>query len=1148
MFLGTVLLCFSFICLLSLSKPNIVNNNTDSKGSSGSTIPYPDNTVGPSRTSETSTEYVKTLTSKGGNYTGKEFASQSTFSYSATYAPGTLSTGELECAEGPEKVENLSVTEGSHAITLNWTNPSKNDSCVTHYVIEWKSTMYENSSNGSRTTKEFFVIEGLEACVNYEVSVRAMDSNTNISEPEVRNVTTLTDVPGPVVDLDVKSSPHSVSLEWMKPSNDGDCVTHYAISWRHTGSENTTSIDIGKEEYSFVIGNLDACVEYEISVSAVNENEEGNITSVNRTTETVVPGPVVDLDVKSSPHSVSLEWMKPSNDGDCVTHYAISWRHTGSENTTSIDIGKEEYSFVIGNLDACVEYEVSVSAVNENEEGNITTVNKTTETVVPGQVVDLDLKPNPHNISLQWMKPSNDGDCVTHYAISWRHTGSENTNSIDIGKEEYSFVIGNLDACVEYEISVSAVNENEEGNITSVNRTTETFVPGQVVDLDLKPNPHSVSLQWMKPSNDGDCVTHYAISWRHTGSENTNSIDIGKEEYSFVIGNLDACVEYEISVSAVNENEEGNITSVNRTTETVVPGEVVDLDLKPNPHNISLQWMKPSNDGDCVTHYVISWRHTGSENTTSIDIGKEEYSFVIGNLDACVEYEISVSAVNDNEEGNITAVNMKTETEVTGAPKYEDILCLESEKACLKWMLPDLSSNKCQLQNCTVVCNALEPPGLPLKNGVSGEFQNDFVVVDVIGLSSSTSYSCVAYITNEGGTSKNGSSTPFTTEQDVPVGVIVGVLSAIIIVGLLAVVFVTYHKGTLVWPPKLFARAKQATVRPQPVLVKKFPEYCVQMLEMPTRLGSEYQLLATLSVDISASSSCVNGQMPENKWKNRYVNILPYDDTRVTLDLIDGDPSSHYINASFIKGYSNDIEYIATQGPKEETCLDFWRMVFQHDVSVIVMVTNLVEQDKVKCHQYYPDLRENIVFGDMTIRCTTEVNFPIHTARTLVLVKGDKKRKLSHLHFREWPDFGVPQSTDIMIHFCQTMRHHMLAAEQGLILVHCSAGVGRTGTLIAVDILLQHISENKKVDIFGTVFKLRKQRTNMVQTEGQYKYIYRCIKDAIEDPTIVNPATATNNPLEPIYENVGTSLNSLQYEKLPKVSSKNSSSESECEL
>jgi len=254
--------------------------------------------------------------------------------------------------------------------------------------------------------------------------------------------------------------------------------------------------------------------------------------------------------------------------------------------------------------------------------------------------------------------------------------------------------------------------------------------------------------------------------------------------------------------------------------------------------------------------------------------------------------------------------------------------------------------------------------------------------------------------------------------------------------------------------------------------------------------------------------------------------------------LIDGDPNSHYINASFIKGYSDEIEYIATQGPKEETCFDFWRMVFQHDVRVIVMVTNLIEQDKVKCHQYYPNWQESEAFGDMTIHCSTQTDFPIHTARTLVLMKGNKKRTLSHLHFREWPDFGVPQSTDVMIHFCQTMRHHALAAEGGLILVHCSAGVGRTGTLISVDILLQHISENKKVDIFGTVFKLRKQRVNMVQTEGQYTYIYRCIKDAVQDPTIVNPGTVGNNQLEPIYENVGTSLNHLQYEKLPKWTNK----------
>lgn len=110
------------------------------------------------------------------------------------YAEQRIMYFHLRMFTGPEKVENLNVTEDSHTITLNWTKPSKNDSCIKYYVIEWKATIYESSSNGSNTTdKEFFVIEGLEACVNYEVSVWAMNNNNNTSEPEVRNVTTLTD-------------------------------------------------------------------------------------------------------------------------------------------------------------------------------------------------------------------------------------------------------------------------------------------------------------------------------------------------------------------------------------------------------------------------------------------------------------------------------------------------------------------------------------------------------------------------------------------------------------------------------------------------------------------------------------------------------------------------------------------------------------------------------------------------------------------------------------------------------------------------------------------------------------------------------------------------------------------------------------------
>nr|CAD7448282.1 unnamed protein product [Timema bartmani] len=314
--------------------------------------------------------------------------------------------------------------------------------------------------------------------------------------------------------------------------------------------------------------------------------------------------------------------------------------------------------------------------------------------------------------------------------------------------------------------------------------------------------------------------------------------------------------------------------------------------------------------------------------------------------------------------------------------------------------------------------------------------------------------------------------------------------------------------------------------------------------------------------------------------------LFPDDATRVKLDIIGGDYATDYINASFIKGYSGEEEYIATQGPrrrhveimmlvlfqgysgeeeyiatqgpkeetcrdhdasfgysgeeeyiatqgpKEETCADFWRMVYQHNVKLIVMVTQFEEQNKVKCHRYFPPLRENLVIADFVVRCTTELSFPIYTDRTLVIHKNGRKKSVKHFHFQEWPDFGCPENTHFMLQFCSTMRQH-IEDDAGLTLVHCSAGVGRTGTLIAIDILLQHIKENKKIDIFNTVYQLRQQRTNMVQTELQYKYIYQCLLEALQDAAFIHPgklSSPAQSP-EPIYENM---LGHSPYEKLVK--------------
>lgn len=153
----------------------------------------------------------------------------------------------------------------------------------------------------------------------------------------------------------------------------------------------------------------------------------------------------------------------------------------------------------------------------------------------------------------------------------------------------------------------------------------------------------------------------------------------------------------------------------------------------------------------------------------------------------------------------------------------------------------------------------------------------------------------------------------------------------------------------------------------------------------------------------------------------------------------------------------------------------------------------------MKCHQYYPVIRETFGYENITIRCTSELDFRTYTQRTLILQKENNKRNITHFHFKDWPDHDVPEDFDSMINFCQILRRN-ITANKGFVAIHCSAGIGRTGTLIAIDILLQHLRDNRKLDVFGTVYRLRHHRINMVQRESQYAFIYNCVKQVLKNP------------------------------------------------
>ncbi|XP_074153264.1 receptor-type tyrosine-protein phosphatase epsilon isoform X2 [Sminthopsis crassicaudata] len=233
----------------------------------------------------------------------------------------------------------------------------------------------------------------------------------------------------------------------------------------------------------------------------------------------------------------------------------------------------------------------------------------------------------------------------------------------------------------------------------------------------------------------------------------------------------------------------------------------------------------------------------------------------------------------------------------------------------------------------------------------------------------------------------------------------------------------------------------------------------------------------------------------ENREKNRYPNILPNDHSRVILSQVDGIPCSDYINASYIDGYKEKNKFIAAQGPKQETVNDFWRMIWEQKSATIVMLTNLKERKEEKCHQYWPD-QGCWMYGNIRVSvedCIVLVDYTIRKFCIQSLHDGCKAPRLvTQLHFTSWPDFGVPFTPIGMLKFLKKVKT-LNPSHAGPITVHCSAGVGRSGTFIVIDAIIDMMHSEQKVDVFEFVSRIRNQRPQMVQTDMQYTFIYQAL-------------------------------------------------------
>lgn len=239
-----------------------------------------------------------------------------------------------------------------------------------------------------------------------------------------------------------------------------------------------------------------------------------------------------------------------------------------------------------------------------------------------------------------------------------------------------------------------------------------------------------------------------------------------------------------------------------------------------------------------------------------------------------------------------------------------------------------------------------------------------------------------------------------------------------------------------------------------------------------------------------------DARKPHNQNKNRYVDILPYDYNRVELSEINGDAGSTYINASYIDGFKEPRKYIAAQGPRDETVDDFWRMIWEQKATVIVMVTRCEEGNRNKCAEYWPSMEEGTrAFKDIVVTINDHKRCPDYIIQKLNVAHKKEKatgREVTHIQFTSWPDHGVPEDPHLLL----KLRRRVNAFSNffsGPIVVHCSAGVGRTGTYIGIDAMLEGLEAEGKVDVYGYVVKLRRQRCLMVQVEAQYILIHQAL-------------------------------------------------------
>uniref|UniRef100_UPI0037E94D6D receptor-type tyrosine-protein phosphatase beta n=1 Tax=Semicossyphus pulcher TaxID=241346 RepID=UPI0037E94D6D len=1009
----------------------------------------------------------------------------------------------------------------THSLTVSWERPVGVFDGYSLDLLDEAGRVLANRSVSAESRSER--LEGLTSGRWYRVRVVTLSRGVPSQEATAEGQTR----PSAVSNLTVASlNTSSLSFSWRPSEGHVDIYDLSLYSVTEATTNHRKDAAGGRKEHHQVLGELvdlqkvgravDSCVFsglragslYRLQVVSWSRGMNSDSSVLART----VPSSVPSLQVKSSEQTdrLTVRWEHGEGrwSGYQVVLYDVSGAALGAQT-----LGAEHKSHMFSGLIPGRLYRAEVITHSGELTNNVSALGRTS----PEQPTRLSVKQGPTNdtIELSWSGPAS-GD-YDRFSLQWTPPDHLSVTQTHLT----SRIIGGMFPGRRYNFTVETISGGGAGGGPTVRsqpiqRNVRTS-PSPLRSLHCFPlSSSSLSCSWSPPSSDFD--SYEVECRRHDDGELTSALRLAGGVTALTLDHLEAYRKYSVTV---------RLSSAGQTSPPATHTTVTMIDRPPVP--------PPS----------VRVSERSSKVTSSSILFRFNCSW-FSDANGAVRYFAVIVAESDANE-------MLQPEQRHPLPSYRDYISNSSVRAYQTAYFSSRCPQDIETSPAQVVEVNLGAGGDRLGGACDRYHDDDLYLSDSYGgfcdgpLKAKTSYrlSVRAFtrLFDENHRefpqplfTDTYLSAPIRTHAEPLGGVVEGLSAGMFLIGMMvAVVSLLVYRQRLrkvavqenpvvrmsMWKEVpssgLYVGVRSNRRVTSPIKACHFESHLSKLqADSNYLLSEEFEDLK----DVGRNQTMDVARVPENRGKNRYNNILPYDSTRVKLSYLEDDPCSDYINASYMPGNNYRREYIATQGPLPGTKDDFWRMVWEHGVYNVVMVTQCVEKGRVKCDQYWPADREPLYYGDLVIQMLSESVLPEWTIREFKITSESScsyPRVLRHFHYTVWPDHGVPESTQSLIQFVRTVRDYVdRSPSTGATVVHCSAGVGRTGTFISLDRVLQQLDSKGTIDLYSSVFDIRLHRQHMVQTECQYAFLHQCVRDVLRAR---KHRSEQENPPYPIYEN-----------------------------